>query len=260
MSRCEPKAPQLLLAEPSLELGVLECHAGFCTLDQTQQFQTRSINSQSSLATPRNVWFHYFQAFPTKLVLEVGVGRRNNWHHEGISLCTSEWAESKNLGHVPLTKAQPHCSFRVFFFAHQDQTWDWRVSAYGGHCCWIQLSFPLMLCLLQTEQSRQPLPITYSPGDEMLLLPLTFSIESNPLSPLWSGYSLPFPSSLLLLLYSMPQSNGTAHCLQAYTEFSVTAPSPPRQETPYFSFACPLVHSQPHLKQLFSIRSKLFEL
>lgn len=53
--------------EPCLELGALESHAGLCTLDRPQSFQMESINNQSSLATPKFIWFHYFQAFLIKL-------------------------------------------------------------------------------------------------------------------------------------------------------------------------------------------------
>lgn len=75
------QTPTLLLAESSLDMGALKSHAEFYTLDQTQQFQMRSIYKESSLPSPKYICFHYFQAFPTKLVRGVcwgGDGSRNN--------------------------------------------------------------------------------------------------------------------------------------------------------------------------------------
>ena len=115
---------------------------------------------------------------------------------ESVSGPQNDQMFSKNLGHVPLTKAQPHCPLSQFFVECQDQKWDWWVSAYGGHCYGIQFSFPLTQCVLHAKHLGESLPITYSPWDETLLLSLTFSREFNLLSPLRSEHSLhDFPIS-----------------------------------------------------------------
>lgn len=83
-------------------------------------------------------------------------------------------------------------SFRVFI-EHQDEKGDWWDSFHGGHCCLIQISFPLILCICHSERSRQPLPIKCSAGGETPLLSLTFSIEFNSLKSLLTWTQPPFP-------------------------------------------------------------------
>lgn len=60
-------SPRLAIAGSASLDGALECYTGFRTLDQTQRFQMKSISNKNSLAIPKFMWFHYFQAFLIKL-------------------------------------------------------------------------------------------------------------------------------------------------------------------------------------------------
>ena len=157
---------------------------------------------------------------------------------------------SKNLGHVPLTKAQPHCPLSQFFVECQDQKWDWWVSAYGGHCYGIQFSFPLTQCVLHAKHLGESLPITYSPWDETLLLSLTFSREFNLLSPLRSEHSLhDFPISC------HSQWNCSLSPGRCWT-FSHAALQNLLTSLLHVHLS---FHSTPQKNNFFSIKSKLFE-
>lgn len=120
--------------------------------------------------------------------------------------------------------------------------------------CWTLLhsSLPHWFCTSFTRNSPDS-HVQPRTAQEMepFLLPLTFSTESNPLNPLWSGHNLLFSTNLIPLPSSVLSSSGIAHV----SRYMLNLPSPCPQKTPCFTFACSLVHSQLYPKRLFFTRS-----